>query len=78
MTPDELLKVTFHDLNQKSAIALTFIMVLTDEERYPLSEEKRHEILSNLRMEIESIRKINDRILHEYKAFKETGGIETT
>ncbi|MFN8598265.1 MAG: hypothetical protein U0559_19045 [Anaerolineae bacterium] len=69
MTPDELLRVTFHELNQKSAAALMLVMLLTDENRAPLSPEKQSEILSFLRAEIEAIRKINDRILHEHKPF---------
>ncbi len=65
MTSDELLKVIFHALNQKSAAALTLAIMLTDENRDPLPNDKQKELLLMLKAEIEAIRRIND-MIHEW------------
>ena len=67
--PEDLLKEIYHELNQKSASALTFAIMLTDENRIPLSNDKQKEFLLRLKGEIEAMRRINDTI-YEWLAAK--------
>lgn len=69
ISPEDLLKEIYHELNQKSASALTFAIMLTDENRAPLSTDKQKEFLLILKGEIEAIRRINDTI-YEWLAGK--------
>jgi hypothetical protein len=60
MDPRELMKVIYHELNQHSASALSFSIVLTDESKVPYVSDIQKDLLFRLKNEIESIRGIND------------------
>ena len=58
LTPEELIKIIYHDLNQKSAAALTLVLGLTDETRASFVNDTQKEILLLLKKEVEIIRQI--------------------
>ncbi len=61
MTSEELLKIVFHKLNQKSASALTLVIALTSEDVTP-SGNMQKEIILTLKQEVETIRQVADMI----------------
>jgi hypothetical protein len=58
LAPEELIKLVFHDLNQKSAAALTLVLGLTDEKQALYASDTQKEILLLLKKEVEIIRQI--------------------
>ena len=59
-TSEELIKEVYHYLNQKSALALSFMEVLTDESNYGFVNDQQKESLNRLQKEIENMRRISE------------------
>ncbi len=57
-TTQELIREIYHQLNQKSAVALSFMFILTDDSNYGFVNEQQKEFLGRLQKEIEDIRRI--------------------
>ncbi len=57
-TSQELITEVYRYLNQKSALALSFMEVLTDESNYGFVNDQQKEFLKRLQKEIEYIRRI--------------------
>ena len=56
-TCQELIRDTYHDLNQRTAIAASFLEVLLNQDTYGVvSDENQQEMLSRLQKEINAIR----------------------
>ncbi len=60
MDPRDFVKMIYHYLNQHSASALSFSIVLTDESKVPFVNDIQKDLLLRLKHEIESIRELND------------------
>ena len=60
-TAEELIKETYHELNQKSSVALGWIQLLTMEENtYGFASEQQKDALLKLKKELEIIRMITE------------------
>ena len=60
-TAEGLIKETYHELNQKSAIALSWIQLLTMEESsYGFASEQQKDALLKLKKEIEAVRMVTE------------------
>lgn len=57
-TAEELIKEVWHELNQKSSIALGFSTILADEENYGFTNEKQKEVILHLQETTQEVRDI--------------------
>lgn len=63
MTPESLIKMVYHELNQKSAIVLSLTIALLEARESDAEVYDPAELLLFLKSEVETIRKISDLIL---------------